>query len=437
MLTFGANNRFLNFRILVVGLFCLFKNCLFKSLLSEVGSKYSGLMYLQIPLFHLHSWKSVRQDIGFLVVCLCFLNNVKMPPTVYGCWEVIHQVNCWHIAVVYPQGVDFSEWQERMEQESSPTWVLDYLWPINLPPQPPIALAHGEAQQMPAGPRVYSPHRTLGFFSCLDFREFYFPDGSVLLEKQWFSFDHFFSSSCCNTPRGVSLPYFVDPRAGSCTVSSKTKSLLTRHSILRFKFKVEFLKMARWTLLQDRTGELTNRCVLDKMHLQNLNCPSVNVLSSLDHRRSQKIWFTVLVASLKQGSRVRCVTFTPMTYLPSQIVFYVKKRERDRGSCVFMLWRVDITTENKASQRQVRFCWFSSLRRCTGNMVEGTGVEWEWRGGVCVCVRARVHTWCKKCQNMSCLSLLSVRVWFLCEWHMVSLRRNSFSGKVLKIFFVC
>lgn len=175
-------------------------------------------------------------------------------------------------------------------------------------------------------------------------------------------------------------------RTGSCTVSSKTKSLLTRHSILRFKFKVEFFKMARWTLLQDRTEELTYRYVLDKMHLQNLNCPSVNVLSSLDHRRSQKIWFTVLVASLKQGSGMRCVTFTPMTYLASQIVFYVKKRERDRGSCVFMLLRVGITTENKASQRQVRFCWFSSVRRSTGNMVEGTGVEWEWRGGVCGCV---------------------------------------------------
>ena len=67
------------------------------------------------------------------------------------------------------------------------------------------------------------------------------------------------------------------------------------------------------------------------------------------------------------------MTLTLMAFLASQIVFYLKKRER--GSCVFMLLRVDIPTENKASQRQVRFCWFSSLRRCTGNIVEGVGVE--------------------------------------------------------------
>ena len=227
----------------------------------------------EIPLFHLHSWKLVRQDIGFLVVCLCFLNSVKMPPAVYGCWEAVHQFNCWHLAVVSPQGVDFSEWQGKMEQGSSLTWVLDYLWPVNLPPQPSVAIAHREAQQMPAGPRVYSPPRNLGSFSCLYFREFFFLDGSGLRQKQWFSFHHFFNNFYCNTPRGVSLPDFVHHGAGSCTVSSKTKSLLTRQSILRFNYKVEFFKMARWTLLQARTGELNYRCVLDKMHLQNLNCP--------------------------------------------------------------------------------------------------------------------------------------------------------------------
>ena len=97
---------------------------------------------------------------------------------------------------------------------------------------------------MPTGPRVYSPPRNLGFFPCLYFKEFYFLGGSGLHEKQWFSFHHFFSNFCCNTPRGVSLPDFVHHRAGSCTVASKTKSLLTRHSILRFNFNVEFFKMA-------------------------------------------------------------------------------------------------------------------------------------------------------------------------------------------------
>lgn len=187
---------------------------------------------------------------------------------------------------------------------------------------------------MPTGPRVYSPPRNLGSFSCLYFREFYFLDGSGLRQKQWFSFHHFFNNFYCNTPRGVSLPDFVHQGAGSCTVSSKTKSLLTRHSILRFNYKVEFFKMTRWTLLQDRTGELNYRCVLDKIHLQNLNCLSVNILSRLDHRRIQKIWLTVSEASLKQGSRMRCVTLTPMAFLASQIIFYLK-RERWGELCFY------------------------------------------------------------------------------------------------------
>lgn len=244
---------------------------------------------------------------------------------------------------------------------------------------------------MPTGPRVYSPHRTLGFFSCLYFREFYFLDGSVLLEKQWFSFDRFFSSFCCNIPRGVSLPDFVHHRAGSCTVSSKTKSLLTRHSILRLKFKVEFFKMARWTLLHDRTGELTYRCVLDKMHLQNLNCPSVNVLSSLDHRRSQKIWFTVLVAFLKQGSRMRCVTFPSMTYLASQIVFYVKKREKETKGVVFLCyWGLALLLRTKQVRGKLGFLDFLAWED-----VQATWwrvLVWNESGGVvCVCACTCTH----------------------------------------------
>lgn len=35
---------------------------------------------------------------------------------------------------------------------------------------------------------------------------------------------------------------------------------------------------------------------------------------------------------------MRCVTFTPMTYLPSQIVFYVKERERETEGVVFLCY---------------------------------------------------------------------------------------------------
>lgn len=76
----------------------------------------------------------------------------------------------------------------------------------------------------------------------------------------------------------------------------------------------------------------------------------------------------------KTGKQDEVCDFDPygLSGFSNRLLF---KKERERGSRVFMLLRVDIPAENKASQRQVRFCWFSSLRRCTGNIVEGVGVE--------------------------------------------------------------
>lgn len=120
----------------------------------------------EIPLFHLHSWKSFRQDIGFLVVCLCFLNSVKMPPAVYGCWEIVHQFNCWHLAVVSPQGVDFSEWQGKMEQGSSlGSWTT--CDPLTSHPSHPLPLPTERLSRCLQGPEcIHLPEILVPFLVC-------------------------------------------------------------------------------------------------------------------------------------------------------------------------------------------------------------------------------------------------------------------------------